>query len=1153
MLRTKLLYLVGSLTLLTLFISTWGIQAQEATDEVLPERLEMLVYPPTAENSAQLAAVLEASAPQRSTTSAPAYHMAHTTLVYENAEAGNWEIYKNTPQQERINISNHPAFDIQPRLNHGSTHVVFASNRDGSYEIYKMASDGSNVTRLTFTGVDNVKPAWSPDGTKIAFESYRDGQAEIYVMNADGSNPTRLTDLPDFDGMPTWSPDGQTIAFSSRRTGGYRIYTMDASTGANQIQRSDIPYSLFPVWSPDGKYIAFSADSDNDEWLNGHYLNIPDYSLSPYSINTYFAESGVYSEGDVWMGSWLPSADRTAFSLLKYRYNPYGQLVLAQIELRTCAVGISSLYYCAAFSNNDVVSANPDVRSSNPILPVMEIEPLPLYSSSETPHMLSWTATDVGIGVYDTQLQYRVGINGAWTNLGNYFTSETTLPITMTEATAGNTLYFRGRATDKYFAVGNWSTPVSIAFYGRDIRGQLLDNRGEPVRGTNLTISPLPASGGTSDYNGRYHIRTQTNNTHQLTITGMPPLELTANGRRALPHAYLAPANNLLTNTHFENGATGWDSSAAPRYNSGYTGQAGFVLGQRLATCSNCTEPQLYEFPWWSNYQYTGPFELFLDQKGQAHVFFDSHGQLYHSPHNLLTGEWPIPQLLPNSATFPYDGNIITDNQGTIHVIGGNRYYQRQNGQWSVSQEIWSLNDSAYAMYTGIDNAGRLHVIANGFQPSGLYYLVRSPNGTWTTPKFLHNTYSSSTFAFVTPSGQMHLFLGLLEHIIVLPDGTKTEHVLDLGIRGQHYGLSQMLYFEEDNSFLLVGGNGETNVLLRYTSKDGWSKSNSVPNTPEWYALNTKASSQAIAVLTYNDKARLLTMPTQTTELEWLDDYPRGESLGDGFIIYRNDTWGNLHTLIFDWDANKYRYYGPHAVTAVSDQTHTLAQVITIPADMPNPTVSLMYRTVRDIPGDDTQFEVRLTNGTMTTTHVLSPTAVVWEHAWFDASEWAGETVTLTLAAVQRAGDPLLRVDLDDVSLGSAAPDTWVTVAAPNAAMPSEGVNITLNYGNLSPDLLAHTTTLTLTLPAGLVVNSISITPTVQTAEHIIWLLGDLPANTSGTITLTATVNGNVPLMSTLNGTAELRTPLAEPSWGNNEHTAALFIGRRAYLPAIFK
>jgi hypothetical protein len=1145
MIRTKLLYLVGSLTLLTLFISTWGIQAQETTDEVLPERLEILVYPPTAENSAQWAAVLETSVPQRGVTSAPAYHPPYTTLVYENFEAGNLEIYKNTPQQARINLTNHPASDMHPRLNHGSTHVIFASNRDGSYELYKMAVDGSQLVRLTFNGADDVKPAWSPDGTKIAFESYRDGQAEIYVMNADGSNQTRLTNHPDFDGMPAWSPDGQTITFSSRRTGGYRIYTMDAATGANLTQRSDRPYSLFPVWSPDGEYIAFSADMNEDGWLDTSVIRTSDDGIYSAIVSTFD------SYKDLWVGSWHPTGEEYAFSVLTYRAGG-GNVFLTQAELLSCPAYVGHLGNCPAFNHQDIASANPDIRPSNPNLPVVTMHPLPTYVSSEKLYTVSWTSKDAGIDLQTVDLQYRVGENGSWTDWGSYPPLVSSLPLTLTEATGGNTLYFRGRATDRYFAVGNWSTPVSIEFYGRDIRGQLLDNRGEPVRGANLAISPLPADGGTTDHNGRYYIRTQTNNAHQLTIAGMPTLELTADGRRALPHAYLAPANNLLTNTHFENGATGWASSAAPRYNSGYTGQAGFVLGQRLATCSNCTTPQIYEFPWWSNFQFTGPFELLLDQKGNAHLFFDSNGRLYYSQHNVLTGEWPVPQLLPSSAPFPYYGNVVTDNHGTIHVIGGNRYYQRQNGQWSASQEIWSLNDSAYATYTGVDDAGRLHVIADGFQPRGLYYLVRSPNGIWTTPQFLQNNFGDS-FAFVTPSGQMHLFLGLLAHIVVLPDGTKTEHIVDLGIRGQHYGLSKMLYFEEDDSFLLTGGNGETNVLLRYTSKDGWSRSYSVPNTPEWYALNTKASSQAMAVLTYNDKARVLTMPTQTTELEWLDDYARGESGIDGSITYRNDTWGNLHTLIIDWDASKYVYYGPHAVTAVSDQTHTLAQVVTIPADMPNPTVSLMYRTVRDIPGDDTQFEVRLTNGISTTTHVLPPTAVVWEHAWFDASEWAGETVTLTLAAVQRAGDPLLRVDVDDVSLGSAAPDTWLAVDATRAAMPNEAVTVHLHYGNLSPDLLSPTATLTLTLPAGLTVNSISVTPTVQTAEHLIWQLGDLPADSSGTISLTVTVNGNVPLMSTITATAELRTPLAEPSWANNAQTWPLFIGRRAYLPAIFR
>ncbi|MBK8431589.1 MAG: PD40 domain-containing protein [Chloroflexi bacterium] len=250
--------------------SIWGVsprlEAQSELDEVLPERLEMLVYPPTEENSAELAAVLAQMAPPdtAATTAPPNFHLPATLLVYQNFDTGNWEVLLNTAAQAKINLSNHPAADIHPRLNRGATHVLFASNRAGNFDLYVMKVDGSNLTQLTASAGDDVNPVWSPDGSKIAFESYRDGQPEIYVMNADGSNQTRLTNDPDFDGMPTWSPDGQTIAFSSRRTGGYRIYTMDATTGANQIQRSTHPYSLSPSWSPDGKLIAFTADPDNE-------------------------------------------------------------------------------------------------------------------------------------------------------------------------------------------------------------------------------------------------------------------------------------------------------------------------------------------------------------------------------------------------------------------------------------------------------------------------------------------------------------------------------------------------------------------------------------------------------------------------------------------------------------------------------------------------------------------------------------------------------------------------------------------------------------------------------------------------------------------------------------------------------------------------
>ncbi len=192
-----------------------------------------------------------------------------------------------------------------------------------------MVSDGSGVTRLTFTGVDNDKPVWSPDGTKIAFESYRDGQAEIYVMNADGSNPTRLTVSPDFDGMPTWSPDGQLIAFSSRRTGGYRIYTMDSATGANQIQRSTTPYSILPAWSPDGNVIVYTTDRNNDEWFDIGLLDV----TNEYELKWYEAHYG--NATDLWASGWLPNSSGYTFSVLTYQHFQ-GSWYLVAVNARAC-------------------------------------------------------------------------------------------------------------------------------------------------------------------------------------------------------------------------------------------------------------------------------------------------------------------------------------------------------------------------------------------------------------------------------------------------------------------------------------------------------------------------------------------------------------------------------------------------------------------------------------------------------------------------------------------------------------------------------------------------------------------------------------------------------------------------------------------------
>ncbi|MDP1794852.1 MAG: hypothetical protein Q8K63_12035 [Acidimicrobiales bacterium] len=141
-----------------------------------------------------------------------------------------WVVNKDGQNAQQISVAG--CFTADPTWSPSGTHIAFWSSRDhcsgsgaiGTYELYVMRSDGSNVRRLG-TAVNSGAPAFSPDGTKIAFASDRDGNFEVYVMTSEGEEETRITTTAGEDTDPTWSPDGSRIAFRSARNGG-GIYSM---------------------------------------------------------------------------------------------------------------------------------------------------------------------------------------------------------------------------------------------------------------------------------------------------------------------------------------------------------------------------------------------------------------------------------------------------------------------------------------------------------------------------------------------------------------------------------------------------------------------------------------------------------------------------------------------------------------------------------------------------------------------------------------------------------------------------------------------------------------------------------------------------------------------------------------------------------------
>jgi hypothetical protein len=131
-------------------------------------------------------------------------------IVYQGDIEGQYGLVLADPNTGQGILLTNSTQDFAPAPTSDGSHIVFMSDRDGTWDLYLLDVGTRQVTRLTNDAALDTSPIWSPDGRRIAFVSNRDGRWAIWTMLSDGSDPRQLLSLPgSFDGKVAGVPDYQ--------------------------------------------------------------------------------------------------------------------------------------------------------------------------------------------------------------------------------------------------------------------------------------------------------------------------------------------------------------------------------------------------------------------------------------------------------------------------------------------------------------------------------------------------------------------------------------------------------------------------------------------------------------------------------------------------------------------------------------------------------------------------------------------------------------------------------------------------------------------------------------------------------------------------------------------------------------------------------
>lgn len=188
-------------------------------------------------------------------------------------------------------------FDSQPRFSPDGERIVFVSDRSGGENVWIIARDGSDTTRVT-GGKKNQfhSPEWTPDGNYIVV-SGAEGfgpPPKLRMYHVEGGSGVQLVEEPEQLRMsgPAFEPDGRRIWYAARQglweynadLPQYQLQVYDRETGERYTRTSRYGSAFRPTLSPNGKWLVYGTRHDARTGLRIRNLDTGDERWLVYPV-----------------------------------------------------------------------------------------------------------------------------------------------------------------------------------------------------------------------------------------------------------------------------------------------------------------------------------------------------------------------------------------------------------------------------------------------------------------------------------------------------------------------------------------------------------------------------------------------------------------------------------------------------------------------------------------------------------------------------------------------------------------------------------------------------------------------------------------------------------------------------------------------------